>query len=64
MSIKLAIRISDGGMACHVGGGADEFTHVVEVENEELEKILQPFTTEKHQYRACSITVVREEETK
>jgi hypothetical protein len=61
MSIKLAIKISDGNNAVHVGGSIDEHTHVVEVENEELEKILQPFIKGRHMYSSCSISLVREE---
>lgn len=64
MSIKLAIKISDGGAAVHIGGSADEWTHVVEVENEELEKILRPFIEGKALYCSCSISFVREEEKK
>ncbi len=62
MSIKLAVRISDGNNAVHVGGGIDERTHVVEIENEELEKILQPFIKGKHLYLSCSISLVKERE--
>lgn len=61
MSIKLAVIISDGNNAVHVGGGADEWTTVVEIENEELEKILQPFVKGRCQYCSCSIRLVREE---
>ena len=61
MSIKLAVKISDGGGAAYVGGGTDEWTRVVEVENEELEKILRPFIEGKALYRSCSISLVREE---
>lgn len=64
MSIKLAIKISDGGGVAYVGGSADEWTHVIEVECKELEKILRPFVEGKALYRSCSISLVREEEKK
>lgn len=62
MSLKLAIKISDGGGVAYVGGSADEWTHIIEIENEELEKILRPFIEGKALYRSCSISLVREEE--
>lgn len=60
MSIKLVIKISDGGAAVHIGGSADEWAHIIEVENEELEKILRPFAEGKALYCSCSISLVRE----
>ena len=60
MSIKLAIKISDGGAAVYVGGGVDERTHVVEIKNKELEEILRPFVEGKALYCSCSISLVRE----
>lgn len=64
MSFKLAIKISDGGGAVHVGGSVDEWTHVIEIENEELEKILKPFIEGKALYCSCSISLIRVEEKK
>lgn len=61
MSIKLAVKISDGGGVAYVGGSADEWTHVVEIKDEKLEKILRPFIEGKAIYRSCSISLVREE---
>ena len=40
MTVKLAIRISDVGLAAHVGGDPQTETHIVELENEKLEQLL------------------------
>lgn len=59
MSIKLAIRISDMGAAVHIGGDVEVMTHIVEVENDELERLLNPFI-KGQQWQTHSISLVRE----
>ena len=40
MTVKLAVKISDVGLAAHVGGDPQTETHIVELESEELEQLL------------------------
>lgn len=56
--IRLAVTISDFGAAAHIGGDVQVQTHIVEVENERLERLLrQP---EPQDYFTVHLSVVKE----
>ena len=56
--IRLAVTISDFGAAAHIGGDVQVQTHIVEVENERLERLLrQP---EPKDYFTVHLSVVKE----
>jgi len=62
MSIKLAVRITDLGEAVH-GGEVIVQTHVIEIQNAELERLIKPFLKKKPPgYQSYSISVVYESE--
>lgn len=59
--IRLAVTISDFGAAAHIGGDVEVQTHIVEVENDRLERLLkQPGPND---YYTVSLSVVKEEAT-
>ena len=56
--IRLAVTISDYEAAAHVDGGVQVQTHIVEVENERLERLLkQPGPDD---FYTVSLSVVKE----
>jgi len=62
MSVKLAVRITDLGEAVH-GGEVIVQTHVIEIQNAELERLIKPFLKKKPPgYQSYSISVVYESE--
>lgn len=57
--VRLAVTISDFGAAVHVGGDVQVQTHIVEVEDERLERLLkQPGPKD---YYTVHLSVVKEE---
>lgn len=57
--VKLALNFSDHGAAMHVGGHVDYFTRIVEVESNDLAKLLDP---ENNKWSNVNISVVRGED--
>ena len=57
--VKLAVTISDFGAAVHVGGDVQVQTHIVEVENDRLERLLK--LPGPNDYYTVSLSVVKEE---
>ena len=56
--IRLAVTISDFGAAYHIGGDVEVQTHIVEVENDRLERLLkQPGPND---YYTVRLSVVKE----
>ena len=54
--IKLAIQITDCGMAAHVGGPPQVKTHIIEIEHKQLEELLK-----EESWTAKTISIVAQE---
>ena len=59
MTVKLAVRITNMNMAVHLGGDPEVTTHIVEIENEKLEQLLNVNETQDDSYISRSISIVK-----